>query len=46
MVWLYIKDDLGSGKYYSMIIRIQEDIVDKHNITFRYIIYVGPWVLG
>ena len=45
MVWLRIKDDLSSGKYYSKIIWIMEDIVDKHSLTFRYIIYVGPWVL-
>ena len=42
MVWLRFKDDLSSGKYYSKIIRIMKDIVDKHNVTFQYIIYVGP----
>ena len=45
MVWLHIKDDLSCGKYYSEIMWIMEDIVDKHSVTFRYIIYVGPWVL-
>ena len=45
MVWLHIKDDLSCGKYYSEIMWIMEDIVDKQSVTFRYIIYVGPWVL-
>ena len=45
MVWLCIKDDLSSDKYYLEIIWIMEDIVDKHIVTFRYIIYVGPLVL-
>ena len=46
MVWLCIKDDLSSGKYYSAIIWIMKNIVNKHGVTFRYISYVGPWVLG
>ena len=46
MVWLRIIDDSSSGKYYLEIIWILEDIVDKHNVTFRYFIYVGPRVIG
>ena len=34
MVWLFIKDDLCSGKYYLKIIWIMEDIFDKHSVTF------------
>ena len=46
MIWLRIKNDLSSDKYYSNIIWIMEDIIDKHGVTFRYIIYMGPCVLG
>ena len=46
MVWLRIKDDLNNDKYYSKIIWIMENIVDKHSVTSQYIIYMGPCVLG
>ena len=38
MVWLHIKDDLSSENSYSEIIWMMGDIVDKHSVTFRYII--------
>ena len=38
MVWLRIKDDSSSDNSYPEIIWMMEDIVDKHSVTFRYII--------
>ena len=34
MIWLHIKDDSSSDDYYSEIIWMMEDIVDKHSVTF------------
>ena len=47
MVWLRIKNDSSSDNSYSEIIWMMKDIIDKHSITFRYIVLcgtTGPWV--
>ena len=46
MIWLRIKDDLSSNNSYLKIIWIMEDIVDKHSVTFRYIIMWDHRSLG
>ena len=46
MVWLCIKDDSSSNNFYSEIIQMMEDIVDKHSVTFRYIIMWDHGSLG
>ena len=46
MVWLHIKDDLSSANSYSEVIWMMEDIVDKHGVTFRYIIMWDQGSLG
>ena len=46
MVWLCIKDDSSSNNFYLEIIRMMEDIVDKHSVTFRYIIMWDHGSLG
>ena len=46
MVWLRIKDDSSSNNSYSEIIWMMEDIVDKHSVTFRYIIMWDHGSLG
>ena len=43
MVWLRIKDDSSSDNSYSWMM---EDIVDKHSVTFRYIIMWDHRSLG
>ena len=46
MIWLHIKDDSSSDKSYSEIIWMMEFIVDKHSVTFRYIIMWDHGSLG
>ena len=46
MVWLRVKDDSRSDNSYSEIIWMMEDIVDKHSVTFRYIIMWDHGSLG
>ena len=46
MVWLRIKEDSSNDNSYSEIIWIMEDIVDKHIVTFRYILMWDHESLG
>ena len=46
MVCLRIKDDSSNDNSYSEIIWMMEDIVDKHNVFFRYIIMWNHGSLG
>ena len=46
MVWLHIKYDLRSGKYYSENIWIMEDIVDKSTVLSYIYCLCGHGSLG
>ena len=46
MVWLRIKDDSSNDNSSLGIIWMMEDIVDKHSVTFQYIIMWDHWSLG